>query len=399
MKITAIESLQWAEFPRLMVVRVHTDNGIIGLGETVDKIPGAKGALHGTIAPLMLGQDPLDIEGLWRFVMDNVMYHGYAGAETRALSAVEVALWDIMGKYYGIPLYHLLGGKTRERIPSYNTCIGFGAVQDYAAWNEDAGPLAQSLLDDGIRAMKIWPFDKYSERTFGQSISLAEIEDGLRTVRQVRDAVGDAMDIGIECHFRWNRVSVERIARALEPYNIMFMEDVMPAVYPDEIKLVASRTSIPIIGSELLLTRWQLREWMEKHVSQIIMTDPVWNGGIAETRKIANLAETFGMPVVLHNVAGPICHAVCMHLAAHIPNLYSVESVRAFYQTYFPILGDFEVKVSDGHLNIPDGPGLGVSLNAEALERDDLTRQISEGEGLAGGRRAMGDHWSVEEIR
>ena len=134
MKITAIESLQWAEYPRLLVVRVHTDDGIIGLGETVDKVPGAKGALHGTVAPLLLGQDPLDIEGLWRFVMDNIMYHGYAGAELRALSAVEVALWDILGKRYGAPLYQILGGKTRTRIPTYNTCIGFGEIQDYAAW-------------------------------------------------------------------------------------------------------------------------------------------------------------------------------------------------------------------------------------------------------------------------
>ena len=95
------------------------------MGETVDKIPGAKAALHGTIAPLVLGQDPLDIEGLWRFVMDNIMYHGYAGAETRALSAFEVALWDIMGKHYDAPLYHLLGGKTRDEIPTYNTCLSF----------------------------------------------------------------------------------------------------------------------------------------------------------------------------------------------------------------------------------------------------------------------------------
>ena len=97
MKITAIETLQWKAYPRLLTVRVHTDSGLVGLGETVDKVPGAKAALHGTIAPLVLGQDPLDIEGLWRFVMDNIMYHGYAGAETRALSAFEVALWDIMG--------------------------------------------------------------------------------------------------------------------------------------------------------------------------------------------------------------------------------------------------------------------------------------------------------------
>lgn len=399
MKITALETLQWKAYPRLLTLRVHTDSGIIGLGETVDKIPAAKAAIHGTLAPLALGQDPLDIEGLWRFAMDNIMYHGYAGAETRALSALEIALWDIMGKHYQAPLYHLLGGKTRDKVPTYNTCIGFGAVQDYQQWHQDAGILAQSLLDDEIYAMKIWPFDRFSEGSFGQRISTADIDKGLIPIRQIRDRVGDQIDIGIECHFRWNRVSMERIARALEPYDILFLEDVLPAVYPDEIKALSQRTAIPIIGSELLMTRWQLREWLEKHVSQIVMTDPVWNGGIAETRKIANLAETFGVPLVLHNVAGAICHALCMHLGAHIPNLYYVESVRAFYKEYFAVLTDFAPTVSAGHLDIPDGPGLGVNLLDSALERPDLIREISEGTGLAGGRRAMGDHWAVEEIR
>jgi galactonate dehydratase len=402
MKISAIETLQWPEYPRLLLVRVHTDAGIIGLGETVDKVPGAKGALHGTIAPLVLGQDPLDIEGLWRFVMDNIMYHGFAGAETRALSALEVALWDILGKTYDAPLYHLLGGKTREQVPTYNTCIGTPEVPDYAAWHDpeaDAGALARSLLDEGIKAMKIWPFDPFSEATFGQYISPADIQRGLRPVRQIRDAVGSAIEIGIECHFRWNRASIERIARALEPYDILFLEDVLPAVHADEIKLIGARTSIPIIGSELLMTRWQLREWMEKHVAPILMTDPVWNGGIAETRKIAAMAEAYGLPLVLHNVAGPICHAACMHLGAHIPNLYFVESVRAFYRTYFPVLSDLVVTVSEGCLNVPTGPGLGVQLREDALNRPDLIRMVSEGAGLAQGRRAMGDHWAVPEIR
>ena len=143
MKITTIESLHWGEFSRLMMVRVHTDSGLIGLGESVDKIPGTVAALHGTIAPLVLGQDPLDIEGLWRFVMDNIMYHGFAGAEVRALSAFEIALWDIMGKHYDAPVYHLLGGRTRSRIPTYNTCVGFGPVDDYAQWHNDAGVLAK----------------------------------------------------------------------------------------------------------------------------------------------------------------------------------------------------------------------------------------------------------------
>ena len=207
------------------------------------------------------------------------------------------------------------------------------------------------------------------------------------------------MEIGVECHFRWNRVSMERIARALEPYDILFLEDVLPAVHLDEIKHLSQRTTIPIVGSETLMTRWQLREWLEKHVSQILMTDPVWNGGIAETRKIAFLAETFGVPLVLHNVAGPICHAVCMHLGAHIPNLFFCESVRAFYQTYFPILSNYTPFVVNGHFDLPGGVGLGVTLNDKIFERDNLICEISEGEGLAQGRRAMGDHWAVEEIR
>jgi L-alanine-DL-glutamate epimerase-like enolase superfamily enzyme len=159
------------------------------------------------------------------------------------------------------------------------------------------------------------------------------VEKGLSPIRQIREAVGDNMEIGLEFHFRWNRASMERIVKVVEPYHILFLEDSIAAVHPDEIKALSQRTSIPIVGSELLLTRWQLREWLEKRVSQILMTEPLWTGGIGETRKIAALAETFGIPLVLHNIAGPVGHAACMHLGAHIPNLFMVESVRAFAKT------------------------------------------------------------------
>jgi L-alanine-DL-glutamate epimerase-like enolase superfamily enzyme len=402
MHITTIESLRLAAYPRLMIVQVHTSNGLVGTGETVDKIPGALGALHGTVAPLVLGQDPLDIEGLWRFVFDNLMYHGYSGAELRALSAVEMALWDILGQHYGAPLYHLLGGRAREAVPTYNTCIGTPERDDYRPWHDadgDAGALAQSLLDDGISAMKIWPFDPFSERSLGQHISPAEVERGLRPIRQIRAAVGERMEIGIECHFRWSRAPAERIVRALEPFNVLFVEDPLPAVNLDEIRALGQATNVPIVGSELLMTRWQVREWLEKHVSHYLMTDPVWNGGLAETRKIGAMAEAFGVPLILHNVAGPFCHAACLHLGAHLPNLAFVESVRAFYTTYFSVLSDYVPRLVDGRFVPPDGPGLGVRLRDDVRQRPDLERQVTQGAGLAAGRRAMGDHWEREEIR
>ncbi len=389
MRITAVESLYWRKIPRVLTVRIHTDTGLSGLGETVDKIPGSRGALHGTLAPLLLGKDPLDIEGVWQSLANTIMYHGFAGAEMRALSAVDMALWDLMGKHYNAPLYHLLGGRCRERVPVYNTCTGYGALNDYATWQTDAGALAKSLLADGIRAMKIWPFDPYSSASRGQYISVQDVEKGLQPIRQIRDAVGDAMEIGLEFHFRWNRASLERIVQALEPFNILFLEDVMHAVYPDEIKALSQRTSIPIVGSELLLTRWQLREWLEKHVSQILMTEPLWTGGITETRKIANMAEAYGVPIVLHNISGPVGHAACMHLGANIANLFMVESVRAFAQTFFPEISNLAPRATEGTMPVPEGPGLGVEFHAEAYERPDLDRIITDEKSL----HDAGEHW------
>jgi L-alanine-DL-glutamate epimerase-like enolase superfamily enzyme len=132
-----------------------------------------------------------------------------------------------------------------------------------------------------------------------------------------------------------------------------------------------------------------MREWLEKHVSQILMTEPLWTGGISETRKLAYLAETFGVPLVLHNISGPVGHAACMHLGAHIANLFMVESVRAFAQTYFPTISNLAPRVTDGKLLVPDGPGLGVEILPEALARNDLSRVVTDEATL----KAAGDQW------
>jgi galactonate dehydratase len=400
MKIIKIESLTFEKLPRLLFVRVHTDAGIIGLGETYDKVPGAQGALHGTLAPLLLGNDSREIERIWRFCFDTILFHGFAGAELRALSAVEIALWDILGKSLNAPIYQLLGGAVRQTVSTYNTCIGYPPFYDYPRWYQNAGALAKELLDEGITGVKIWPFDQFSEQSYGQTIHVREIEEGLKPIQSIRQEVGKDFRIGIECHFRFNRVAAERICHALEPYSISFVEDPLPAVDAAEVKRLSQAISIPIVGSETLLSRWQIRDWIVQGVSQIIMTDVVWTGGIAEAIRIANLAEAFGLPLALHNAGGPIAHAASLHVASHIPNLFEFETVRAFSRTYFKELTDVDVKVVDGRIAIPPPrPGLGVELRPSIWERDDLHIQVSEGEGKALGIQGIGDSWSKPEIR
>lgn len=154
---------------------------------------------------------------------------------------------DIQGKYYDAPLYHLLVCKTRNGIPVYNTCIDFSSVENYKAWHVDAVALAQSLLDEGIAFMKIWLFDRFSESSFGQYIGLEQVEEELIPVRQVCEEVGNSMEIGIKCHFRWNRACMERIMRTRRLRHSL--SGGCSAVYPDEIKILDQRTTIPIVGS------------------------------------------------------------------------------------------------------------------------------------------------------
>src|SRR5579862_9237144 len=156
-KITAVETIQDPEHPLLLWVLLHTDAGLVGLGETFQIPEAVARVIHSSLAQILLGQDPTRIELLWHHMFKTVHYAGYAGAEMRAISAIDIALWDLLGKATETPVYTLLGGACRDRIPTYNTCAGYGAFNDHAMFHEDPGRLAKDLLATGIRAMKIWP--------------------------------------------------------------------------------------------------------------------------------------------------------------------------------------------------------------------------------------------------
>lgn len=379
MRITAIETLRLSRGITVhagpvqwLWVRVHTDTGLIGLGETYPHPESEEAVVLSRLAPRLLGEDPRRIEGLWTSMFDAVSYSGWAGAELRALGAVDMALWDLLGKSLGVPVYQLLGGATRSRIRTYNTCY------DHISFLDEPERLAESLLEQGIRAMKIWPFDPIAKQTEGQWITPALIRQGIDPLRRIHARFGDEMQVAMEFHGYWNLRCAIDIARACEEYRPLWLEEMLPQDNMEAYRELASSTSLPLTISERLMTTWQHRELLANRAARIIMPDISWCGGITEARKIANQAATHLLPVAPHNCGGPVLHAATMHLAAAVPNLYIAESVRRHYaDEYVAITGGSPSPV-DGFFALPAGPGLGVNLLPEVLDRPDLTRRRVE---------------------
>ena len=348
-------------------VRIHTDEGITGLGETYPLGEAECGVIRGRFASMLIGQNPLEIERLWQDMFRVIGFHGWAGAELRAISAIDIALWDIYGKAAGQPIYQLLGGKSRNRVRTYNTCYDhrydFNNVE-----NNEAEKLAKELLDSGIGAMKVWPFDGVGYKNRGQFITKADMEIGLRPVQQIRDAVGDDIEIALEFHGLWNVPSAIKIAHALEPYNVMWLEEMLPQDNMKAYATVADHVSQPLCISERLMTRYQFRELIELGIAQFIMPDICWCGGITEAHKIAVLADTYYLPIAPHNCGGPVLHAASIHLTHHLTNLFILESVRRHYLVQYANLVTGSVPVEEGYLTAPETPGLGIDLKPELLD-------------------------------
>jgi L-alanine-DL-glutamate epimerase-like enolase superfamily enzyme len=377
MKITAVETIylsrgvtvhagpiQW------LWVRLHTDTGLIGLGETYPWPEAEAAVVKRSLAPVLLGRDPLEIDRLWAEMFLAVSYSGWGGAEMRAISAVDIALWDLAGKAVGAPIYQLLGGKSRDSIRTYNTCY------DHLSFVAEPIALARSLIESGIRAMKIWPFDEIARATRGQYITSEQLRSGLEPLRLIKAEFGDDMEVAMEFHGFWNLPCAVQIARACEPYEPMWLEEMLPQDNLSAYAELAAATSLPLCISERLMTRWGYRELLENHAARIAMPDISWCGGISEAKKIASAAETAFRPVAPHNCGGPVLHAASLHLSANLTNLtnlFILESVRRHYSDEYRGLVNRTYEALNGTLPIPQGPGLGVELSEQTLTRPDAT--------------------------
>ena len=228
-----------------------------------------------------------------------------------------------------------------------------------------ADELAQSLLDEGISAMKIWPFDMAAERTRGQYISSADLRQALTPFEKIRAAVGERMDIMVEFHSMWQLLPAMQIARELAPFKTFWHEDPIRMDGLSSLKRYAEASTAPICASETLGSRWAFRDLLETGVAGIVMLDVAWCGGLSEARKIAAMAEAWHLPVAPHDCTGPVVLCASTHLSLNAPNALIQESVRAFYRTWYRDLVTALPEVRDGMITVPPGAGLGMELNPE----------------------------------
>ncbi len=399
MKITALETLRTAEFANVLWVRVHTDAGVVGLGETFYGAGAVEAHLHDTLAGRLLGKNPLHIEALNREMLNLPMAQASTGVETRAASAVDIALWDAFGKVCGQPVHQMLGGLCRPRQRVYNTCAGYGYVRStdikpVSNWNrgaEAAGPyedlggfmtradaVAESLLEQGITGMKIWPFDPAALRHDGMTITAAELKAALEPFEKIRRAVGDRIEIMVEFHSLWNLPMAKKLARWIEPYAPTWYEDPIRMTSPQALAELARSTDVWICASETLGSRFPYKDMLDRDAIHVVMADLCWTGGLTEGRKIAALADTYHRPFAPHDCVGPVGFIAGIHASFSQPNTLIQESVRAFYTGWYRELVTVMPVIEDGHVLPMEGPGLGTELLPAVFARSDLTVRRSE---------------------
>ena len=397
--ITAIETVQPRDlFPGLLLVRIHTENGLIGHGETYYCAEAVQAMIHDWMARRMLGEDALAIESHWRFLYERAANFGVRGTELRAISALDVALWDILGQACNRPIYRLLGGPVREKILVYNSCgnpkygpskegrlgwPGMGVVGDpgplgdsWKLFNEPVA-LAQELVGLGYSGLKVWPFDGAAVQYGPSRIPHAEIEKAVQPLRDIRDKVGMDLDIFVDGHAHFQLPAALRIADALREVQPLWLEDVLKMDNLDTLADFRRQSGMPISASEMLLTRADYNEALRKNAADYVMIDPTWVGGISETARIAHLAQTYNIPVSMHDCTGPLTLFAGLHVGAAVANCCYQETVRAQIQTVYHELIDTELKIANGYVDVPRGPGLGVRLNPDLFKKDRPGYRIS----------------------
>ncbi|GHO64535.1 dehydratase [Ktedonobacter sp. SOSP1-52] len=359
MKISGIQThVVGSPWRNITIVRVKTDEGLEGLGEVrmLNHTDALLGYLNEAATNHILGHDPFNIEDL----VQRMYRHDFARAGEIAMSAIstiEMACWDIVGKALNKPVYQLLGGAVREQIKAYAN--GWYTVERTP---EEFHAAAKRVVAKGYRALKFDPF--------GAGFYELEREERLRSlslVEAVRDAVGPEVEILIEMHGRFNPTTAIAIARELERFEPSWVEEPVPPENAAALKKAAEQINIPVATGERIHTRFDFREVIELQAADYLQADITHFGGILETKKLAAWAENYYMLMAPHNVGGPVSTAAALHFAASTPNFKIQEHFNDFSDEWVKSVAPGNPEVIDGYFALPQGRGLGVTLDEEAV--------------------------------
>jgi len=350
-------------------VRIYTDQGLTGDGEAVDAISGAGGIVAG-FRFFLLNQNPLNVEAIWERIRTGGIFSGaQAGQFVTALTAVEIALWDLTGKALGLPIYQLMGGKMRDRIRVYIDS-GTDSRDDPQAKTfiaqivENGWTMAKTDVDDARDPSR---FDRVN-----RTANNAEIDRMLDKVAFMRESLPKTIELAVDMHGRYDLPTAKRFAKEVEPFKLVWLEEPVPPENIDAMRDVRQSTHTPICCGENIYLRWGFRELFEKQAVDIIMPDVQKCGGLAESKKIADLAHTYYIPIAPHCQASPIGMMAACHAMATVPNFLVQEwhwghppGRTARWKQYVKE-GDI---IQRGYITVPDRPGIGLTINDEALKK------------------------------
>ena len=390
MKIAKVEPLlsQGTVVGSWVYAKVTTDDGIIGYGEGTRHAGPVICEAISWLEPYVVDMDPFNIETIYAKMYDRTQYV-WGSIFSCAISAIESALWDIAGKSLKKPVYELLGGKVWEHIALY-THIGGGSqmnlmdVEEGVRAGEDPVAIserADDLRKRGFTAVKTFPSDRYKTR--GTTIPFVDWKPNLqidrmsvlntaKKVELIREHLGESIEIAIDVH-GLNAMSAIRLAKALEPFDLLWYEEPVHPFNFNALKQVREQTRIPIAMSERLHTIHEYGELINTNATDILMTDPQWNGGVSQTKKISAIAEANYIPVTFHNCNSPLATIINAHVASTIPNFINMEFMDPDVPWRDEVISE-PLQVNNGHITLNDKPGWGVELNEDVLQQHPYDR-------------------------
>ena len=358
MKIARID--QFFPRQRFRLVRVTTDSGLVGWGETtLEGSPRSTVAAIEEIAEYLIGKDPLRIEHHWQQIYRSAFYRG-GPVRMTALSGLDQALWDIAGKHLGVPVYQLLGGAVRDRVRVY----AHWGIHDLSEGGQAA---ARQRLDWLVQKGGYTAFKGGPGGTWRAHEPPAAIDQFVRCAYMMRDWVGPDVELSFDFHGKMTPALAVEICRELQGMRPMFVEEPVPQENVDALKWVSDHVTFPIATGERLLTRWGFREVLERQAAALLQPDVSHVGGISELRKVASMAEIYYAHLMPHSAIGPVAFAACLQVDAAVPNFLVQEQAD---QSLGSGLLQHEWLVKDGHIDLPTRPGLGFDIDEKVLAEE-----------------------------